>query len=143
QARAYHSRSHQPWSQSTPLGTKNLIKRKLPMTEFLAEMVGTMILILLGDGVVANVCLKKSKGENSGWIVITTGWAIAVAMAVYAVVRVSGAHLNPAVTIALASDGSFPLAKVPTYIAGQMAGACMGAVLVWLAYLPHWRATED
>jgi len=113
------------------------------MNEFLAEMVGTMILILLGDGVVANVCLKKSKGENSGWIVINTGWAIAVAMAVYAVGRVSGAHLNPAVTVALASVGTFPWDKVHIYIAGQMAGAILGAVLVWLAYLPHWSATDD
>ena len=113
------------------------------MTDFLAEMVGTMVLIVLGDGVVANVCLKKSKAENSGWMVIATGWGIAVAVAVYAVGRVSGAHLNPAVTIGLASVGAFEWAKVPTYILAQMTGAFLGAVLVWLAYLPHWGVTED
>ena len=84
------------------------------MQTFLAEMIGTMILVLLGDGVVANVVLKGTKGNNSGWIVITTGWAVAVAIAVYAVGRISGAHLNPAVTIALAAIGSFPWAGVPS-----------------------------
>jgi len=102
-----------------------------------------MLLVLLGDGVVANVVLARSKGQNSGWIVIATGWGIAVAMAVYAVGRVSGAHLNPAVTIGLATIGSFPWAQVPGYIVAQMVGAFAGAVLVWLAYLPHWSATED
>src|SRR6478672_12667542 len=94
-----------------PLGT---------MQEYLAEALGTMMLVLLGDGVVANVLLARSKGEGSGWIVITTGWGIAVAIAVYAVGRISGAHLNPAVTIALATIGSFPWASVPGYIAAQM-----------------------
>src|SRR6478752_6515889 len=103
------------------------------MQTLLAEAVGTMILILLGDGVVANVLLNRTKGQNSGWIVITIGWGVAVAMAVYAVGRVSGAHLNPAVTIALATIGSFPWAQVPGYIAAQMAGAFAGAVLMWLA----------
>ena len=102
-----------------------------------------MILILLGDGVVANVLLERSKGQNSGWIVITAGWAIAVAVAVYAVGRVSGAHLNPAVTIALATIGSFAWADVPAYIAAQMLGAVIGATLVWVMYLPHWRGTAD
>ena len=102
-----------------------------------------MILVLLGDGVVANVLLKRSKGENSGWMVITVGWGVAVALAVYAVGRISGAHLNPAVTIALATIGSFSWAQVPGYIAAQMIGAFIGAVLVWLAYLPHWRETAD
>ena len=77
------------------------------MQNFLAELLGTMLLILLGDGVVANVVLNKTKGQNSGWIVITVGWGVAVAMAVYAVGRLSGAHLNPAVTIALAVTGSY------------------------------------
>src|SRR4051812_21082294 len=113
------------------------------MQNFLAELLGTMLLILLGDGVVANVVLDRTKGQNSGWIVITTGWGIAVAMAVYAVGRVSGAHLNPAVTIALAAIGSFPWAQVPGYVAAQMVGAFAGAVLVWLMYLPHWRVTTD
>ena len=83
------------------------------MQSFLAEAIGTMILVLLGDGVVANVVLAQTKGQNSGWIVITAGWAVAVAIAVYAVGRISGAHLNPAVTIALATIGSFPWADVP------------------------------
>jgi glycerol uptake facilitator protein len=109
----------------------------------LAELIGTMILVLLGDGVVANVVLDRTKGNNSGWIVITTGWGIAVAIAVYAVGRVSGAHLNPAVTIALATIGSFPWADVPGYLAAQMIGAFLGAVLVWAVYLSHWRVTAD
>jgi glycerol uptake facilitator len=113
------------------------------MQTLLAEAIGTMILVLLGDGVVANVVLNRTKGQNSGWIVITTGWGIAVAIAVYAVGRVSGAHLNPAVTIALATIGSFPWHDVPGYIGAQMIGAIAGAVLVWLAYLPHWSATPD
>ena len=113
------------------------------MHNFLAELIGTMILVLLGDGVVANVVLNKTKGQNSGWIVITMGWGVAVAIAVYAVGRISGAHLNPAVTIAMATIGSFPWAQVPGYIAAQMIGAFLGAVLVWLAYLPHWRETAD
>jgi glycerol uptake facilitator protein len=113
------------------------------MQTYLAEVVGTMMLILLGDGVVANVLLDRSKGQNSGWIVITAGWAIAVTVAVYAVGRISGAHLNPAVTIALATIGSFSWADVPGYIAAQMIGAMLGATLVWLMYLPHWRVTAD
>jgi glycerol uptake facilitator protein len=104
---------------------------------------GTMILIVLGDGVVANVVLNKSKGQNSGWIVITAGWALAVTVAVYAVNVVSGAHLNPAVTLAMATLGKFDWANVPVYLAAQMIGAFLGAVIVWLAYLPHWEATED
>ena len=113
------------------------------MQTYLAELVGTMLLILLGDGVVANVLLERTKGQQSGWIVITAGWAIAVAVAVYAVGRISGAHLNPAVTIGLATIGSFPWAEVPGYIAAQMAGAILGGVLVWVMYLPHWRLTPD
>jgi glycerol uptake facilitator protein len=113
------------------------------MQSLLAEALGTMILVLLGDGVVANVLLERTKGQNGGWIVITTGWGVAVAIAVYAVGRISGAHLNPAVTIALATIGSFPWPQVPGYIAAQMIGAIAGAVLVWLAYLPHWRETPD
>lgn len=113
------------------------------MQTLLAEALGTMLLVLLGDGVVANVVLNKTKGENSGWIVITVGWGIAVAMAVYAVGRISGAHLNPAVTIGLAAIGSFPWAEVPGYIAAQMVGGFLGAVLVWVMYFPHWRVTAD
>jgi glycerol uptake facilitator protein len=102
-----------------------------------------MLLIILGDGVVANVVLNRSKGQNSGWIVITVGWAVAVAMAVYAVGRLSGAHLNPAVTIALAATGSFSWTDVPSYLAAQMIGAFLGGVVVWLAYLPHWPLTQN
>jgi glycerol uptake facilitator protein len=113
------------------------------MQTLLAEAIGTMILVLLGDGVVANVVLERTKGQNGGWMVITTGWGVAVAIGVYAVGRISGAHLNPAVTIAMASIGSFPWAQVPGYIAAQLAGAFVGAILVWLAYYPHWNATVD
>jgi glycerol uptake facilitator protein len=113
------------------------------MQTVLAEAIGTMLLVLLGDGVVANVVLNRTKGQNGGWIVITLGWGVAVAMAVYAVGRISGAHLNPAVTLGLAAIGSFPWADVPGYILAQMVGAFAGAVLVWLSYLPHWRVTAD
>lgn len=113
------------------------------MSKFLAEFIGTAILILLGDGVVANVVLNKSKGQNSGWIVITTGWGLAVGMAVFAVGSISGGHLNPAVTIANAVVGNFPWSDVFPYIIAQMLGAFVGAVLVWLAYLPHWKETDN
>lgn len=113
------------------------------MTNYLAEVVGTMILLILGDGVVANVLLSKSKGHNAGWMVITTGWALAVIVAVFCVGRISGAHLNPAVTISMAVIGAFPWAEVPGYVAAQIVGAFLGAVVVWLAYLPHWAETED
>ncbi|SHK83087.1 MIP/aquaporin family protein [Desulforamulus aeronauticus] len=113
------------------------------MTPFLAELIGTMMLIIFGGGVVAGVVLKKSKAENSGWIVITVGWGLAVALAAYSVGSFSGAHLNPALTIALATIGNFPWADVPSYIIAQMIGAFLGGVVVWLHYLPHWQATED
>lgn len=113
------------------------------MSAFMGEVIGTLILILLGDGVVANVVLSKNKGEGSGWIVITTGWGLAVAMAVYAVGWVSGAHINPAVTVGLASAGLFPWAQVGPYIIAQLIGAFLGAVLVFLAYYKHFEATED
>ena len=102
-----------------------------------------MLLVLLGDGVVANVVLNRTKGQNGGWIVITVGWGVAVAMAVYAVGRISGAHLNPAVTLGLAAIGSFPWADVPGYVLAQLAGGFAGAILVWLVYLPHWGVTAD
>lgn len=113
------------------------------MNNFLAELVGTAILIILGDGVVAGVLLARSKAQNSGWIVITAGWAFAVAIAVYAVGQFTGAHINPAVTVALAVNGVTPWGDVPLFIAGQFVGAFIGAVIVWLHYLPHWRETED
>ena len=113
------------------------------MSTFTAEMLGTMLLVVLGDGVVANVLLNKSKGQGSGWIVITTGWALGVAMAVYCVNSISGAHLNPAVTIGLAAIGKFAWSNVPAYVAAQMLGGFLGGIIVWLAYLPHWAITED
>lgn len=113
------------------------------MTPFLGEVIGTMLLIIFGGGVVAGCVLIKSKSQNGGWIVITFGWGLGVAVAVYAVGSISGAHLNPAVTIALATIGSFAWADVPMYILAQMLGAFIGGVIVWLHYLPHWAATED
>ena len=113
------------------------------MNVYLAEFIGTMLLVLLGDGVVANVVLKGSKGHNGGWIVIATGWGFAVAVAVYCVGVASGGHINPAVTLGLAAIGQFQWPLVPGYILAQFAGAFVGAVLVWLAYLPHWEVTED
>ncbi len=113
------------------------------MQTFFAEMIGTALLILLGNGVVAGVVLRGTKNENAGWIVITFGWALAVTFGVYAAGKVSGAHLNPAVTLALAATGQFSWANVPVYLAGQMIGAMIGAGLVYLHYLPHWVCTED
>ena len=117
---------------------------------FVGELIGTMLLILLGDGVVANVVLGKTKGNSGGWIVITTAWALAVFVGAYASAVVSGAHLNPAVTIGLATAGTsvtggqaFAWGDVPMYIIAQMIGAFIGAVLVWLAYFQHWGATPD
>lgn len=113
------------------------------MSAFVGEIIGTMLLILLGDGVVANVLLAKSKGNNAGWIVITTGWGLAVFVGAYSVASVSGAHLNPAVTVGLAVAGNFDWGQVPAYIIAQMIGAFIGAVLVYLHYYPHWAETED
>jgi glycerol uptake facilitator len=113
------------------------------MANFLAELIGTMLLIILGDGVVANVVLKQTKGSDGGWIVITTGWALAVTIAVYCVNSISGAHLNPAVTIAMLLLGKIGFGGAISYIIAQLIGAFLGAVLVWLAYLPHWAVTED
>jgi glycerol uptake facilitator protein len=113
------------------------------MQAYIGEFIGTMILIILGDGVVAGVLLRNSKAENSGWIVITFGWAMAVAVAVYSVGQFSGAHINPAVTIAFAVTNQFEWALVPGYIIAQFLGAFVGGVIVWLAYLAHWPETED
>ena len=110
---------------------------------FVGELIGTMLLILLGDGVVANVVLGKTKGNSGGWIVITTAWALAVFVGAYASAVVSGAHLNPAVSIGLAVAGGFAWGDVVLYIIAQMIGAFLGAVLVWLAYYQHWAATPD
>lgn len=113
------------------------------MNSFLGEFIGTMLLIIFGGGVVAGVILKGTKSENSGWIVITMGWGLAVVIAIYAAGNYSGAHLNPAVTIALACVGDFEWSNVPAYISAQMLGAFTGAVIVWLHYLPHWKETKD
>lgn len=113
------------------------------MEAFVAELVGTCILVILGDGVVANVVLARTKGNQSGWIVITAGWGLAVAIAVYSVGRISGAHINPAVTIGLAAIGQFPWANVWAYVLAQLVGAFLGAVVVWISYRPHWAATDD
>lgn len=113
------------------------------MSPFLGEIIGTMLLIILGDGVVAGVLLNKSKAQNAGWIVITVGWGMAVFVGAYSVAAISGAHLNPAVTIGLAVAGNFPWGDVPLYIIGQFIGAFIGAVIVWIHYLPHWAETND
>jgi glycerol uptake facilitator protein len=110
---------------------------------FGAEVIGTAILILLGNGVVAGVLLNLSKAQNAGWIVITFGWGMGVAVGVYAVAQFSGAHLNPAVTLGFATIGDTDWSDVPEYLAGEFVGAFIGATLVWLAYLNHWGATED
>jgi glycerol uptake facilitator protein len=109
----------------------------------MGELLGTMILIIFGGGVVGGVVLNKSKAQDSGWIVITVGWGLAVAIAVYVVGKFSGAHINPAVTIGLAAIGEFPWAKVPMYVAAQMIGGFVGGIIVYLHYLPHWEVTED
>ncbi len=113
------------------------------MTPFIAEIIGTVFLILLGNGVVANVVLTNTKGNNSGWIVITTGWALAVFIAVVIAGPYSGAHLNPAVSVGLAIAGKFSWGLVPTYILGQFIGAMLGAFFVWLMYKDHYNATKD
>jgi glycerol uptake facilitator protein len=113
------------------------------MNPFLSECIGTAILIILGNGVVANVVLSKTKAQNSGWIVIVFGWAMAVFVAVYVSAAGSGAHLNPAVSIALAVAGKFEWAKIPLYIVAQMLGAMIGQIMVWLSYRDHYDATTD
>lgn len=113
------------------------------MDKYFAEFLGTALLILLGNGVVANVLLKQTKGQGSGWLVITTGWGLAVFTAVLCVADVSGAHINPAVTIGVAAAGLFEWQQVPGYIAAQMLGAIAGGALVFLFYKDHYAATDD
>src|SRR5688500_13460261 len=113
------------------------------MSPFVAEVVGTALLILMGDGVVANVVLRGTKGSGAGWIVITWGWAIAVFVGVVVTATFSGGHLNPAVTLGLAIAGKTEWGDVPVYIAAQMIGAMLGAALVWLQYHSHFGLTED
>lgn len=113
------------------------------MPEFIAEVIGTMIMIIFGCGVVASNILNKSKGSGGGWVLITLAWGLAVTMAIYAVGDVSGAHLNPAVTLGFAAIGEFPMNRVLPYILGQLIGATLGAIVVFFAYLPHWRETDE
>jgi glycerol uptake facilitator protein len=115
----------------------------IKMTQFTDDLIGTMILILLGKGVVANVVLKGTKGNNSGWIVITAGWAFAVFAGVVVAGPYSGAHLNPAVTIALAVANKFAWSKVGFYLLAQLVGSMVGSFLVWLIYIDHFKATPD
>lgn len=113
------------------------------MNIFFGELIGTMLLVLLGNGAMANVMLTKSRGENSGWIVISAGWGIGISLAIYAAGWASGGHLNPAVTLGFLIAGKTSLALLPIYFIAQLLGAIVGAVLVWIAYLPHWDKTKD
>src|SRR5215216_8132509 len=113
------------------------------MNQFTAELIGTMFLILLGNGVVANVVLKGTKGNNGGWMVITTGWALAVFVGVVIATPYSGAHLNPAVTLSLAIAGKFAWSKVGLFILAQLVGSILGAVIVWIVYRDHFNSTND
>lgn len=113
------------------------------MKEFFAEFFGTAMIIVFGGGVVSNVLLSKTKGHDSGWIVITFGWAIGVFTGVLIAAPLSGAHLNPAVTLGLVLAGKFSISLLPLYVCAQMLGAMFGAFLVWLAYKKHFDATED
>ncbi|MEG0514655.1 MAG: MIP/aquaporin family protein, partial [Cetobacterium sp.] len=113
------------------------------MNVFVAEFIGTAILVLLGNGVVANVVLNKSKGNNSGWIVITTAWGLAVMTGAYCVGWISGAHLNPALTIGFAVAGLFPANLVLGYVVAQILGAMFGQIFVYLTYKRHYDETTD
>ena len=116
---------------------------RLNMNVYLAEFLGTAILVLLGNGVVANVLLDRTKGYDAGWIVVSAGWGMAVFVAVLCTEQFSGAHINPAVTLAVAAAGTFDWAQVPGYIGAQMVGAFVGAALVYVVYQSHYRATSD
>jgi len=113
------------------------------MDIFLGEMIGTAVLILFGGGVVAGVTLSKTKAYQGGWVVVTLAWGLAVTMGIYAGSSLSGAHLNPAVTLGFAAAGDLEWSKVPEYLIGQMIGAFIGATLVFFHYFPHFRATSD
>ena len=114
------------------------------MSPFIGEFIGTMLLIIMGDGVVANVVLNKTKGNNGGWIVIVFGWAMAVFLGVYVSTSLGGSgHLNPAVTIAMVAFNNFDSTLLPTYILAQFGGAITGAIIVWLAYKQHFDETDD
>ncbi len=124
-------------------GLRVNFSNKILMNIFTGELIGTFLLILLGNGVVANVVLNKTKGNNSGWIVIVLGWAMAVFVGVFAASKASGAHLNPAVTLALAYLGKIPVAAIPDYLGGQIVGAALGQVVVWMTYRQHYLSTDD
>lgn len=113
------------------------------MSPYLAEFFGTLFLIVMGDGVVAGLLLKDSKAHGAGWLVVCVAWGLAVALSIFAVGNISGAHINPAVTLGLAVAGSFAWSLVPGYIVAQLAGAFAGAIIVWLHYMPHWKRTDD
>lgn len=113
------------------------------LSEFMGELLGTMVLVIFGVGVVGGVLLRWSKAEDAGWVVITLGWGLAVVMGVYVSGTVSEAHINPAVTLGFASIGEFPWSKVPMYITAQMIGAILGATIVFFNYLAHWGKTKD
>src|SRR5262245_59295170 len=113
------------------------------LASHMAEFIGTTLLVLLGNGVVANVLLPKTKGNGGGWIVIAFGWGMAVFVAVWCIHGITGAHINPAVTIGFAAAGKFPWADVPGYIAAQMLGGIVGGALVFLFYLPHYAVSDD
>lgn len=113
------------------------------MSPFFAEFFGTAIILVFGAGVVSNVLLSKTKGNNGGWIVIAFGWAVGVFTGVLIAAPFSGAHLNPAVTLALVIAHKFPLSQLPTYMCAQLLGAMFGAFLVWVAYKKHFDATDD
>ena len=113
------------------------------MSAFLGEIIGTMILIIFGCGVNGGTTLFGSYSKGAGWIVITFGWGLAVMLGIYAVGSISGAHMNPAVTLGLVLSGDFPLADAPSYFLAQMIGAILGATIVWLQYLPHWGQHAD
>ncbi|WP_324291848.1 MIP/aquaporin family protein [Streptococcus dysgalactiae] len=113
------------------------------MMNFIGELLGMLILVLLGDGVVSACILNKTKAQNSGWIAIVLGWGIAVTVAVYISGFMSGAHLNPAVTLAMAAIGSLPWSQVVTYLVAQFLGAMLGALVLYLHYYPHWKETKD
>jgi glycerol uptake facilitator protein len=113
------------------------------MSPFIAEILGSFLLILMGNGVVANLLLTSTKGNNGGWVALTIGWGLAVFVAVFVAGPISGAHINPAVTLGLAMAGDFAWELVPGYMTAQMIGTFIGAVLVWLHYRSHFTATED
>ncbi|MCY4170193.1 MAG: aquaporin family protein [Bacteroidetes bacterium] len=113
------------------------------MSPFIGEFIGTAILLLLGNGVVANVILKDTKGHGAGWIAISLGWGVSVFVAVFIVAGFSGAHINPAVTLGLALAGVFEWSSVPLYLTAQFSGAAVGAFLVWVFYRDHFNLTED